>query len=119
MIAALVVIAATVECYARRDSTRYFVLLTAAIGTLLTTFMVTLNNHTVAAVSVVFALYPTLRIVIDGSRRPLHFLLAGFFAAFVCTNELPAAAFGLAMFVVVASIGGQFERFTGLEGNCR
>ena len=101
MIAALVVIAAVVERYARRDATRYFILLTASIGTLLTTFMVTLNNHTVAAVCVVFALYPALRIVIDGSRRPQHFLLAGFFAALTCTSELPAAIFGVSMFLLL------------------
>ncbi|MBT4868182.1 MAG: DUF2029 domain-containing protein [Planctomycetaceae bacterium] len=101
MIAALVLIAATVERYARRDATRYFVLLTASIGTLLTTFMVTLNNHTVGTVCVVFALYPALRIVIDGSRRPLHFVLAGFFAALTCTSELPAAIFGVSMLLLL------------------
>jgi hypothetical protein len=101
MIGALVVTAAMVERYARRDVTRYFILLTASIGTLLTTFMVTLNNHTVGAVCVVFALYPALRIVIDGSRRPLHFLLAGFFAALTCTSELPAAIFGVSMLLLL------------------
>jgi len=101
MIGALVVMAAMVERYARRDATRYFILLTMSIGTLLTTFLVTLNNHTVAAVCVMFALYPALRIVIDGSRRPLHFLLAGFFAALTCTSELPAAIFGVSMFLLL------------------
>ena len=101
MIAALVVIAAVVERYARRDATRYFILLPASIGPLLTTFRVTLNHHTVAAVCVVFALYPALRIVIDGSRRPQHFLLAGFFAALTCTSELPAAIFGVSMFLLL------------------
>jgi hypothetical protein len=98
MIAALIVFAAFLERYAQRDRTRVFLLLTAAVGTFLTTFLVTLNNHTVAAVSLLFAVYPAARIVVDGSRRPYHFALAGFFAAFTCTNELPAALFGLAMF---------------------
>ena len=98
MIAALIVFAAFLERYAQRDRTRVFLLLTTAVGTLLTTFLVTLNNHTVAAVSLLFAVYPAARIIVDGSRRPYHFTLAGFFAAFTCTNELPAALFGLAMF---------------------
>ena len=95
---ALALVAAMVERYAQFDRTRIFVVLTACFGTLLTPFLVTLNNHTVAAASLVFALYPALRIVADGSRSPVHFALAGFFAAFTCTNELPAALFGVALF---------------------
>ena len=41
------------------------------------------------------------RIVADGSRRWWDFALCGLTSAFVTTNELPAAAFGLAMFVLL------------------
>jgi hypothetical protein len=95
---ALLVVAAMVERYAERDFTRLFVVAAAALGTILSTFLVTLNNHLPAAVSVIFALYPAMRIVIDGQRKWWLFALAGFFAAFTCTNELPAALFGLAIF---------------------
>jgi hypothetical protein len=98
--AALIVMAMIVERYARTDSAKIFVLLSAAAGTFLTTFAVTLNNHTVAALCVIFALYPAMRIVVDGKTNPLYFLLCGFFAAFACTTELPAAVFGLAMFLL-------------------
>lgn len=99
---ALALIAAMVERYAQRDFTRLFVVAAAAMGTLLSTFLVTLNNHVVGAVSLVFALYPAMRIVIDGERKPWLFAAAGFFAAFTCTNELPAALFGLAIFGLLA-----------------
>ena len=95
---ALLVVAAMVERYAERDFTRLFVVAAAALGTILSTFLVTLNNHLPAAVSLIFALYPAMRIVIDGERKWWLFALAGFFAAFTCTNELPAALFGLAIF---------------------
>lgn len=95
---ALVVVAAMMERYAERDFTRLFVVAAAALGTVLTTFLVTLNNHLPAAVSLIFALYPAMRIVIDGERKWWLFALAGFFAAFTCTNDLPAALFGLAIF---------------------
>ena len=75
-----------------------FIVATFALATFLTTFSVTLNNHTVAALAVLFSTYAACRILADGSTRPGHFLLAGFFAAFAAVNELPAAAFAAAVF---------------------
>ncbi len=98
MIVAWVLIARLAHRYARSDAAKIFVVVAASVGTLLTTFLVTLNNHTVAAVSVLLAMYAAMRIVVDDSRCPGHFALAGFFAAFTCTNELPAALFGVALF---------------------
>ncbi|MFQ5732781.1 MAG: hypothetical protein ACE5KM_12610, partial [Planctomycetaceae bacterium] len=100
-LAALVVIAAMVERYAESDYTRLFVVATAALGTILSTFLVTLNNHLIATVAVVFALYPAMRIVIDGERKWWLFASAGFFSAFACANELPAAAFGVLLFALL------------------
>lgn len=102
MLAALYVFACLLERYAERDATRLFIMAAASLGTLLSTFLVTLNNHTVAAYSLVFALYPAMRIVVDGERCWCWFALSGFFSAFVCTNELPAALFGVLMFLLLA-----------------
>jgi hypothetical protein len=101
-LAALVVLAALGERYAETGFARVLLLVTAAFGTFLSTFLVTLNNHTIAATAIVFALYPALRVLVDGSDRPWHFLAAGFFAAFATANELPAAAFGLGAFALLA-----------------
>lgn len=101
MAIAIVLIAAIAEKYAQTDLTRLFVVFAAAFGTLLTPFVITFNNHTTAACSVVFALYAMLRIVADGERRAIYFALAGFFASFAATNELPAALLGVLMFALV------------------
>jgi len=98
MVAALLVLSRLLNRYAQTDATRVFVLVVAAFGTMLTPFIVTLNNHTPAAVGVLLALYPAMRIVADGVEGPSYFALSGFLAAFACTNELPAALFGLALF---------------------
>ncbi|MCA9072099.1 MAG: hypothetical protein KDA84_24390, partial [Planctomycetaceae bacterium] len=84
--------------YTSSRATLWLLLLIAAFGTFLSTYIVTLNNHTVAAVSVVFSLIPTALIVSDGKRHPLLFMTAGLFAAFACTNELPAALWGVTVF---------------------
>lgn len=101
-VVALGVLAAVGERYGRTDWSRMYLVVAAAFGTLLTTFLVTLNNHTVAAVSVVFAIYPVLRILIDGRRAWWQFALAGFWGAFAACNELPAAAFGAGLFALLA-----------------
>jgi hypothetical protein len=102
MLVALVVLALLVERYAETDAARVFLFAAGAFATYLSTYVVTLNNHTVAAVSVILALYPLLRIWIDRSTSPLHFALVGFFAAMATANELPAALFGLAAFGLCA-----------------
>jgi hypothetical protein len=100
-LAALAVLSAIAERYVEKGFARVLLIVTAAFGTFLSTFLVTLNNHTVAAIAVIFALYPTLRAVVERSKRPLHFALAGFFAAFAAANELPAAAFGAGVFAIL------------------
>ncbi len=100
-VAALVILAAFVERYAQTDSARFFVVGCAGFATLLTPFLVTLNNHTVAAISVVFALYPLARILIDEQRAGRYFAITGFAAAFASCSELPAAAFGVASFLLL------------------
>lgn len=97
----LVLLAVISDRYARTGLGCVFVVATAAWGTFLTTFVNTLNNHTAAAWSIVFALYPAMRIMADGKRNGWRFALAGLFAAFAVTNELPACVFGAAMFVML------------------
>lgn len=101
-IAALIVMAAIGERYARSDWGRIFLVIAAAWGTFLSTFLITLNNHTIAAASLVFALYPLLRIWIDRQQSPALFMLAGFWSAFLVCNELPSCVFGVAAFVMMA-----------------
>ncbi len=74
------------------------VLCTACFGTLLTPFLTTFNNHTIAATGVLLTICFSARILIEGSRSGTHFALVGFFAMWTCCNELPAALFGLVFF---------------------
>ena len=87
----LIVIAMLVERYARRDFGKLFVLVVASWATLLGPFTSSLNNHSPAAICVVLALYPLLRVITDGERQNRFFALTGFFAAATFTLELPAA----------------------------
>ncbi|MCA9038960.1 MAG: hypothetical protein KDA65_01295 [Planctomycetaceae bacterium] len=92
------------EKYATRFYTRLLLLTVAGMGTLLTPFCVTLNNHTIAAFSLLISLYAILRILDappEQANRPRLYFLAGFFAAFTCTNELPAALFGVISFLLL------------------
>jgi hypothetical protein len=81
-------------CLADRFGTsewaRIFMMAAATFGTFLTTFVVSINNHTPAAVCVAIAAYAAVRIWYDGERGFRYFAVAGFFAAFAAANELPA-----------------------------
>jgi hypothetical protein len=88
----LLFLARLVECFGTTDWGRIFVMAAACFGTLITPFLNTLNNHTIAACFVLFALYP----VMMSFRSPLtcmQALAAGFFAGFAACNELPASSF--------------------------
>ncbi len=99
---ALCLIAVMANRYARTGLSAVFVVAVAASATFLSTFLITLNNHTVAAWSVVFTIFPAIRIIADGKRNGIYFALSGLFAAFTVTNELPAFVFGIALFVMLA-----------------
>ena len=70
--------------------TRLFSMLAAGFGTYLTSYSITLNNHTIAAFCSFFALYPTYRIWVENQRIWWLYALAGFFSAFAAVNEFPA-----------------------------
>src|SRR3954451_18929444 len=97
----LVLYARLLDRIALNDWAGFFSLFSAALGTLLFAFESTLNNHTIAATSAFFALYPFLRIWDDGVRSGWAFAAAGFFAASCACNELPAAIFGVLLFLLL------------------
>ena len=76
---------------------RAYAMTAAGLGTFLTGFSITLNNHTVTAFSSFFALYPAFLIWCKEQRTARLFALAGFFAGFAAVNEYPAAAFLVAL----------------------
>ena len=84
------VLALLAERLGTTDWGRLFMLAAACFGTFLTTFAVSINNHLPAAVCVAIVLWALVRIWYDGERRLRYFVVAGFFAAFAVTNELPA-----------------------------
>ncbi|CAN5868588.1 hypothetical protein BH23PLA1_BH23PLA1_30150 [soil metagenome] len=97
----LVLYARVLDRYAANDWAWLFSIVAAAFGTNLFLFLSTLNNHTIAAFSAFFALYALLRIWDDHRRHGGYFLAAGVFGAFAACNELPAAAFGILLFLLL------------------
>jgi hypothetical protein len=89
--------------YAPNDWAWFLALFAAAWGNYLLVFNSSLNNHTVAAYSAFFAIYAFIRILNEGSTRPTHFVMAGFWGAFCACNEIPAGIFGGLLFVVLMS----------------
>lgn len=79
-----------VEWYGTSDWGRIFVIAAATLATLLSTFAVVINNHTMGAVSAMIALDAAARVWLQGDRRWRWFVVAGLFAAFTAANELPA-----------------------------
>ena len=90
-----------VDQLANTDAARLFTLTAACWGTFLTTFAVTINNHEVAAVSVLLATALTLRIW-HGECRAWYYFGAGLFGAFAVANELPALSFFAVVSLAVA-----------------
>lgn len=97
----LVLFARLLDRRAENDWAYIFSLYAAALGTLLLVFDQTLNNHTVAAYAGFFAWYSFLKIWSEGARGSLTFASAGFWAAFCACNELPAALFGILLFLTL------------------
>jgi hypothetical protein len=88
----LVVLARLIERYGGSDWGRLWVMAAAAFGTFITTFAVTLNNHTLAATTALLAMHAALHIGRDERAGWGWYLWAGFCAAATVANELPAAA---------------------------
>jgi hypothetical protein len=93
MIVYLVLLARFVERHGPSDFSRILVMAAATGGTFLSTFAVTLNNHTLAAVCTMVAFYAVSRIWFDGRLEARYFVLAGLFASLAWVWELPALSF--------------------------
>jgi hypothetical protein len=100
----LIVLARLVERVGTTDWGRLFVFTAAAFGTFISGYLGSLNNHTVAAMGTLFAVYHGLRIHLDDDRRWWRFMLAGAFAGWTFGNELPAGAFALGLLVWLARL---------------
>jgi hypothetical protein len=94
----LVLLGRLIDSIGKTDFGKLLAFVTAAIGTFLTTFSGTLNNHTPAAFCILFASYPLLKAIIENrDMTPLGYACCGFFASFAATFELPALAFVAAL----------------------
>ncbi|MPY87144.1 MAG: hypothetical protein GEU99_04400 [Luteitalea sp.] len=93
----LCLLARLLERHARTDWARIFVMCAAGFGTFVGTFLISLNNHTVAAAGALFTIYHVLRIELEGRREGWRFAAAGVFAGWTACNELPAASFAAAI----------------------
>ena len=101
LVISFIVLARLLARSSENQTARLIALATFCCGSLVTGYATTLNNHSVAAMCLVFTLAPLLRILSDDSRRGLDFAQVGFWAAMVCCHELPAALFGVATFVLL------------------
>ena len=102
MLLLFVLLAKTAERYGTTDWARIFLVAAGVFGTLLTTFEIALNNHLIAAVCAMAALYSALRIWCDGRRHWKYFATVGLCGAFMVANELPSLAlFGLLSLVLL------------------
>lgn len=70
-----------------------FSLVAMALGTLVTGYLVTLNNHVVAAIWGFIATYHALRIWYDGENQWWRYFLVGLLSTWTAANELPAGLF--------------------------
>lgn len=106
----LVLLANLLEEYGRSDWGRLFVFACACFGTFLTTFAVTLNNHTPAACCAMLAIYPLLNgRSIDWSRpfTPFEMLISGLFAGLAACFDLPAAVLPALIGLTILLRGGR------------
>jgi len=94
----LLLFARLVERIGTTDFGKMFAFTVAAVGTFLTTFSMTLNNHGPAAYCVFFALYALFQTSEEtGGESPFALQFAGFFAGLAAVLDLPAAAFSAAL----------------------
>ena len=101
----LLLLARLLDATGKTDFGKLLAFAAACVGTFLTTFSGTLNNHLPAAYCVLFAAYPVVRAMAEGrDLTPGGYLCAGFFGGLAATFELPALAFlaGLGVPLLVA-----------------
>ena len=104
-----VLLAVVLEKIGLSDWGRLLVMATATFGTFLTTFSVALNNHLIAAVCVMVALYAATAIWYENRRQGWWFAMAGFFACLAAAVEFPA---GLLLIVLGLALLWKTPRLT-------
>ncbi|QDU64388.1 hypothetical protein Pan216_52780 [Planctomycetes bacterium Pan216] len=87
--------------YATTDFGWVFCLLAAALGTLLTGYLVTLNNHVIAGCFGFMTYSMVLSIWCDRAEEPWRYALAGLCAGWTFANELPAGLLIIAVFALL------------------
>jgi hypothetical protein len=97
----LILYARLLDRTAENDWSWFASLFTAALGTLLFAFNPTLNNHTVAAWAAFFSIYLLQTIWAEEKRSGFRFAAVGLLGAFCACNELPAALFGILLFLIL------------------
>jgi hypothetical protein len=107
---ALAILARLIDRFGRTDWGRLFAFGCAAFGTFVTTYSTTLNNHSLAACTVVFGLAAAIPIW-QGGGRWWHFGLAGLFFALTAANELPALSL---LVLAAAALAGKSPAATAI-----
>lgn len=83
---------------AESDWARNFTMAAVSLGTYLTPWVITLNNHVIAAFLGMIALHCALLIWYEDRRQWYLFSLAGFFGFLTAAFELPGLALAVAVF---------------------
>jgi hypothetical protein len=101
-----VVLSRLAERFGQSEWGKLYVVAAGCFGTFLTTFAITLNNHTVAACSALYSLYFGLQCwtppATSEVRRPITpFLFAGCFGALAAAFELPAMSLLVGLFALL------------------
>ena len=87
--------------YCDHGFSRRFLLVSACFAIPLLPFLTVFNNHTVAAICFMLAIAQAIRILNRKKKEPWRFILCGVLTAFGVCNELPAAAFGVILTVLL------------------
>jgi len=82
-----------IERFGTTNWGRVFSVAFVCFGTFLSTFVITLNNHSPGVVCAAIAFYCAVRIVYDQETRLRYFAAAGFFGAFAVACDMPALIF--------------------------
>jgi hypothetical protein len=102
--------------YATSAWWRVYWTVAAALGTYVTGYSITFNDHSVGAWSAGFAFYGAVRVLYCGDRRWWVYLLTGVFAAFTVANQLPAAFFAVVLFIWLVARQPKGTLLFGLPG---
>lgn len=105
MALALVSLRSTLRFLGIAEPVRIFVLAAAGFGSMLNPYLVTLNNHTPAAICMIFCISAIVRLeavrqtATSGTASGSDLFLLGLCAAFSSCFELPSALFGVIAFL--------------------